>query len=94
VLDALEKRRFRHFTQHGQGFFEVKYLLLVELCIDFIYIGIVYNIFTLHDDGGPVAGQPRSREKKQKSIITFSITLGKCVSRHYLGRGNQSVDTE
>ncbi len=27
VLDELEKRHFRHFTQHGQGFFEVKYQL-------------------------------------------------------------------
>jgi hypothetical protein len=25
VLDALEKRRFQHLTQYGQGFFEVQY---------------------------------------------------------------------
>jgi hypothetical protein len=24
VLNELERHRFRHFTQHGQGFFEVK----------------------------------------------------------------------
>jgi hypothetical protein len=24
ALDELERRRFRHFSQHGQGFFEVK----------------------------------------------------------------------
>ncbi len=25
VLDALEKHRFQHFTQHRQGFFEIKF---------------------------------------------------------------------
>jgi hypothetical protein len=54
---VLEKRRFHHFTQHWQGFFEVKYQLFTTSSFS-AAVSQSCNIFAVHIFGKKL---PQSR---------------------------------